>query len=288
MAKIKIKSFFHSDTSTWSHVVTDSVSLKAAIIDPVLDFEQNNGHITTASADELLAYIEEQQLDLDYILETHAHADHLSAGDYLRTKTGAQIVIGKLITQVQSTFAKVYNEDSDFLTDGSQFDILLNEGEQLALGESLIRVIDTPGHTPACVSLLVNDKDVFIGDTLFMPDTGTARCDFPNGDAGILYDSIQKLFALDESVNMHLCHDYPPNGRTPVSVVTVAEQKAKNIHVRKGISREKFVRIRTERDATLAKPKLILPSLQVNIRAGALPKAEANGISYLKVPLNTL
>lgn len=288
MAKIKIKSFFHEDTSTWSHVVTDSVSLKTAIIDPVLDFEQSNGHITTESADELLAYIAEQKLDLDYILETHAHADHLSAGDYLRKKTGAQIVIGKLITQVQNTFAKLYNEADDFLVDGSQFDILLNEGEQLALGESLIRVIDTPGHTPACVSLLVNDKDIFIGDTLFMPDTGTARCDFPDGDAGVLYDSIQKLFELDDQVNMHLCHDYPPEERKPVSVVTVAEQKANNIHVRKGISREEFVRIRTERDAILAKPKLILPSLQVNIRAGALPKPEANGISYLKVPLNTL
>ncbi len=288
MAKIKIKSFFHTDTSTWSHVLTDTASLKAAIIDPVLDFEQNNGHTSTESADELLAYIEEQQLDLDYILETHAHADHLSAGDYLRTKTGAQIVIGKLITQVQTTFAKLYNETNDFLTDGSQFDVLLSAGEQLALGESLIQVIDTPGHTPACVSLLVNDTDVFIGDTLFMPDTGTARCDFPGGDAGVLYDSIQRLFALDDQVNMHLCHDYPPEERKPVSVVTVAEQKANNIHVRTGISREEFIRIRTERDATLAKPRLILPSLQVNIRAGALPKPEANGISYLKIPLNTL
>lgn len=288
MANIKIKSFFHEDTSTWSHVITDVASLKTAIIDPVLDYEQSSGHTFTESADELLAYIKDQQLDLDYILETHAHADHLSAGDYLRTKTGAQIVIGKLITQVQTTFAKLYNEPTDFLVNGSQFDVLLSAGEQLALGESLIQVIDTPGHTPACVSLLVNDTDVFIGDTLFMPDTGTARCDFPGGDAGVLYDSIQRLFALDDQVNMHLCHDYPPEERKPVSVVTVAEQKANNIHVRTGISREEFIRIRTERDATLAKPRLILPSLQVNIRAGALPKPEANGISYLKIPLNTL
>lgn len=288
MANIKIKSFFHEDTSTWSHVITDVASLKTAIIDPVLDFDQSSGHTSTESADELVAYIKDQQLDLDYILETHAHADHLSAGDYLRTKTGAQIVIGKLITQVQATFAKLYNEPADFLVNGSQFDVLLSVGERLALGESLIKVIGTPGHTPACVSLLVNDTDVFIGDTLFMPDTGTARCDFPGGDAGVLYDSIQRLFALDDQVNMHLCHDYPPGERKPVSVVTVAEQKANNIHARTGISREEFIRIRTERDATLAKPRLILPSLQVNIRAGALPKPEANGISYLKVPLNTL
>lgn len=288
MANIKIKSFFHTDTSTWTHLVTDKDSLKTAVIDPVLDFEQSSGRATTESADEVLAYLSENQLDLDYILETHAHADHLSAGDYLRQQSGAPIVIGQQITQVQGTFARLYNEPADFKLDGSQFDILLQEGEQLALGNSLIRVMDTPGHTPACVSFLVNDTDVFIGDTLFMPDTGTARCDFPEGDAGVLYDSIQKLFQLDGRVNMHLCHDYPPADRAPVSTVTVAEQKADNVHVGGQVSREAFIRIRTERDATLAKPKLILPSLQVNIRAGALPKAEANGVSYLKLPLNAL
>lgn len=288
MVKIKIKSFFHHDTSTWSHVVADTASAKAAIIDPVLDYEQSTGHIYTDFADEILRYIEQQQLEPVYLLETHAHADHLSASDYLRNKTDAKIVIGKLITQVQSTFAKIYNESSEFCTDGSQFDILLSESQSLTLGESDIRVINTPGHTPACVSLLINDKDVFIGDTLFMPDTGTARCDFPAGDAGTLYDSIQKLYLLDDQVNMHLCHDYPPQGRTPVSSVTVGEQKTQNIHVHTGVSREAFIKLRTERDATLNKPRLILPSLQVNIRAGALPKPEANGTSYLKVPLNTL
>ncbi len=288
MAKIKIKSFFHQDTSTWTHLVVDVVTSVAAIVDPVLDYVQSAGRTYTEFADEQLQYIKAQGLTLTYILETHAHADHLSAGHYLREQTGAKIVIGKLITQVQSTFAKIYNEGPNFLTNGSQFDILLSEGETLALGESTIRVINTPGHTPACVSLMINETDIFIGDTLFMPDTGTARCDFPDGDAGVLYDSIQKLFALDDQVNMHLCHDYPPADRAPVSTVTVAEQRANNIHVHTGISREDFVKIRTERDATLDMPRLILPSLQVNIRAGDVPEPESNGISYLKVPLNTL
>lgn len=222
------------------------------------------------------------------ILETHIHADHLSAGDYLRQRTQAPIVVGNKVGQIQKTFSKVFNESSDFAVDGRQFDKLVGEGDVLLLGKTSIRVLNTPGHTPACVSYIVNDRIVFIGDTLFMNDTGSARCDFPAGDAGTLYDSVQKLYALGDHVIMYLCHDYPPHGRDVQATISVAKQRQHNIHIHQGISRDEFIAVRNERDASLNKPRLILPSLQVNIRAGALPEAESNGVSYLKVPINLI
>lgn len=288
MSAVTITSFLHEDTSTYTHVLTDTATGCSAIIDPVLDFDQKSGRTSTLSTDQILAQIRNQGLTLQYVLETHAHADHLSSADYIRRQSGARVVIGKPIVQVQETFRKIFNEDERFQADGHQFDLLLGEGDELALGNSLIRVMNTPGHTPACISYVVNGQDVFVGDTLFMPDVGTARCDFPGGDAGTLYDSIQRLLALGDEVVLHLCHDYPPAERPMSSRCTVAEQKAANIHVRTGINRDEFIALRTRRDATLDMPRLILPSLQVNIRAGAFPQAEANGVSYLKLPLNLL
>lgn len=288
MSTASISSHLHEDTFTWSHILVDNATAQAAIVDPVLDFDQKSGRTSTASADALLAELQARALTLVYILETHAHADHLSAADYLRQATGARIVIGQPILQVQETFRQIFNEDNSFRADGHQFDVLVRDGDELPLGESRIRVMNTPGHTPACISYVVNDRDVFVGDTLFMPDVGTARCDFPGGDAGTLYDSVQRLLALGDDVQLHLCHDYPPAQRAYQSSTRVAEQKAANIHVREGISRDEFIRMRTRRDATLDMPRLILPSLQVNIRAGALPTAEDNGVAYLKLPLNLL
>lgn len=288
MSAVIITSFLHQDTSTYTHVLSDRATGCTAIIDPVLDFDQKSGRTSTISADQVLAHIRAHDLTLKYVLETHAHADHLSSADYIRRQSGARVVIGKPIVQVQQTFGKIFNEGERFKADGQQFDLLLGEGDELTLGNSLIRVMNTPGHTPACISYVVNDRDVFVGDTLFMPDIGTARCDFPGGDAGTLYDSIQRLLALGDEVVLHLCHDYPPADRPMSSSCTVADQKAANIHVRTGISRDEFIALRTRRDATLDMPRLILPSLQVNIRAGALPEPEANGVAYLKLPLNLL
>lgn len=288
MASVTVTSFLHADTSTYTHVVTDQASGEAAVVDPVLDFDQKSGRTGTASADQLLSFLAEKGLRLTWILETHAHADHLSAADYLRCQTGAAVVIGKPIVQVQETFRKIFNEGPQFRADGHQFDRLVGEGDELALGESRIRVMNTPGHTPACLCFVVNGTDAFVGDTLFMPDVGTARCDFPGGDAGTLYDSIQRLLALGDDVTLHLCHDYPPSDRPMSASTTVAAQKAGNIHVRDGISRDEFIAMRSARDASLDMPRLILPSLQVNIRAGALPEPDANGVSYLRLPLNLL
>jgi len=283
-----IRSYLHDDTSTFTHLLTDVATGRCAVIDPVLDYDQKAGRTSYTSVETILQDIRHDGLTCDYVLETHAHADHLTSAAYIRKQTGARIVIGGLITRVQSTFADIFNEDSSFATDGSQFDILLNEGESLMLGATEISVIATPGHTPACVSYIVEGKDVFVGDTLFMPDVGTARCDFPGGDAGTLYDSIQRLLTMDDDVVLHLCHDYPPEARELQSAVTVKEQRRHNIHVGEDHSREDFIRMRTERDAGLDMPRLILPSLQINIRAGDLPTPENNGFSYLKVPLNRL
>lgn len=288
MSAVTITSFLHEDTSTYTHVLTDTATGCTAIIDPVLDFDQKSGRTATVAADRVLEHIRNQGLTLQYVLETHAHADHLSSADYIRRQSGARVVIGKPIVQVQETFRKIFNEDERFQADGHQFNLLLGEGDELALGNSLIRVMNTPGHTPACISYAVNGTDVFVGDTLFMPDVGTARCDFPGGDAGTLYDSIQRLLALGDEVVLHLCHDYPPTDRPMSSRCTVAVQKAANIHVRTGISRDEFIQLRSRRDASLDMPRLILPSLQVNIRAGAFPEPEANGVAYLKLPLNLL
>jgi len=283
---VSISTYFHEDTFTATHLVVDKDSGEAVIIDPVMDFDQKSGHTSFAFIDEVLAAA--QGFKLTYVLETHAHADHLSAGDYIRQQTGARVVIGKPITQVQSTFANIFNEGPEFKSDGHQFDVLVSDGDELRLGEHVIRVLTTPGHTPACVSYVLNDSDVFVGDTLFMPDVGSARCDFPGGDAATLYQSVQKLLALGDGVMMHLCHDYPPEGRDIQTSISVAQQKADNIHLGEHISEAEFIAMRSARDEQLEVPRLILPSLQVNIRAGALPAAEDNGVSYLKMPLNLL
>jgi len=287
-ATIRIDSFFHADTSTFTYLLTDKATGQAAIIDPVLDFDQKSGRTSTPFIDDILAQVAQQSLTLNYVLETHAHADHLTAADYIRQHSNAQIVIGADIRQVQGTFKKIFNEDERFVADGRQFDQLVSDGDRLPLGDSNIDVLATPGHTPACVSYRVNQQDVFVGDTLFMPDVGTARCDFPGGDAATLYQSVQRLLSLPDTTVLHLCHDYPPSERPVCSAVTVAEQRADNIHVKAGISETDFIQMRTERDAGLDMPRLILPSLQVNIRAGAFPQAEENGVAYLKLPLNLL
>lgn len=290
----QIKSYFHDDTSTFTHVLTDTASGQCAIIDPVLGYDAKSGRTDTSFIDQVLMDIADSGWNLIYVFETHAHADHLTSAAYLRQRTGAKIVIGQKITGIQSTFAGIFNEDSSFRTDGSQFDILLGDGETISLGSTTISAIATPGHTPACATYVIGDPaslevtDAFVGDTLFMPDTGTARCDFPGGDASTLYDSIQRIFSLGDNVNLHLCHDYPPTDRAVVSVVTVAEQKENNIHIGQDKTREAFIEMRNRRDEGLAVPRLILPSLQVNIRAGDFPTPEANGVSYLKIPLNKI
>ncbi|PLK27568.1 MBL fold metallo-hydrolase [Novosphingobium sp. TH158] len=282
-----VKAFFDPATFTATFVVHDPATLRAAIIDPVLDYNPRNARTSTASADAVLGYVAAQGLKLDWILETHAHADHLSAAHYLREKTGAPIVIGRHITQVQKVFAPLFAA-TDVAPDGSQFDRLVEEGEELPLGELSIRVLHTPGHTPACVSYVIGDA-VFVGDTLFMPDYGTARSDFPGGSAAALYASIRKILALPPETRMFVGHDYLPEGRKDYRwETTVGEQRAANVHIRDGVTEADFVSLREARNAQLEAPVLILPSLQVNIRAGALPPAEANGKVYLKLPVNAL
>lgn len=282
-----VAAFFDPATHTVSYVVSDPASRRAAVIDPVLDYTPNNARTATRSADTLLAHLAEHGLTLDWILETHAHADHLSAGNYLRGKTGAQVAIGAGITAIQDVFGTLFELD-DLVPDGSQFDRLVHEGEGLPLGELTIDVLHTPGHTPACVSYVVGDA-VFVGDTLFMPDYGTARCDFPGGSAATLYASIRKLLALPEKTRVFTGHDYLPVGRTePAWESTVATQRRDNIHVHDGVREADFVAMRQARDATLSAPQLILPSLQVNIRAGALPPASPGGHRYLKLPLDAI
>ncbi len=288
MADIQVKSFFDEATNTITHIVWEKTSRQAAIFDPVLDFDQASGRTNTVSSDVLIDFVNENELDVKYIIETHAHADHLSSAPYLKQKLGADIVIGQNITKVQEVFGKVFNAGDEFAKDGSQFDILTHEGEQLSLGNIPIKAMHTPGHTPACMSYLIADA-LFVGDTLFAPDFGTARCDFPGGSAETLYDSIQKLFTLPDETRVFLCHDYLPKGRDEyVFETTIGEEKAHNIHVGGGKTKQEFVKMRTERDAKLAMPKLILPSVQVNMRAGNFPPAENNGVQYLKLPLNAL
>ncbi len=282
-----VKAFFDPATSTASYVAHDSATRAAAIIDPVLDFSPRNARTATRSADAMLAYVEQEGLRLEWLLETHAHADHLSAAHYLHEQTGAQIVIGAAITKVQEIFAALF-ECEDIEADGSQFGRLVNDGDVLPLGELEIRVLHTPGHTPACVTYLIGDA-AFVGDTLFMPDYGTARSDFPGGSAEALYASIRKILALPPGTRMFVGHDYLPEGRSEFRwETTVAEQNAENVHVHTGISEDEFVAMRKARDAKLEAPLLILPSLQVNIRAGALPPASPGGRRYLKLPLNVI
>jgi glyoxylase-like metal-dependent hydrolase (beta-lactamase superfamily II) len=283
----EIESFFDPETWTFTYVVSAGQGSPCVVIDSVLNYDPKSGRTTTRSADQVIEYIQSKQLKLDWILETHAHADHLTAAPYLQEKLGGKLVIGDHIVNVQNVFKGVFNLDSGFATDGSQFDRLLKEGESLAFGDLSLKALFVPGHTPACMAYEIGDA-LFVGDTLFMPDVGTARCDFPGGNARTLYQSIQKLLAYPKETKLYMCHDYPPNGRSPENCTTVGAEKAGNIHVHDGITEEQFVQMRTKRDDTLDMPTLILPSIQVNIRAGHFPEPESNGKSYLKIPLNAL
>lgn len=286
MRESTIQSFFDPDTFTVTHVVSDSITRRAAIIDSVLDFDPKSGHTSHLSADRVVDYVQQTGLTIAWLLETHVHADHFSAAPYLKEKLGGKTGIGLHIRHVQKAFKKIFNA-ADMNTDGSDFDRLFDDGEHFNIGELDVRVIHTPGHTPACLTYLIG-QDAFVGDTLFMPDYGTARCDFPGGDATMLYRSIKKVLSLPPDTRLHLCHDYPPASRNPVWISTVAEQREKNIHVHDGIAEAEFVSMRNARDKTLAMPMLILPAIQVNVRAGQLPPPEDNGVSYLKIPLNQL
>ena len=286
-SRLMVRSFFHAPTFTITHLIWDSATKRAAIIDPVLDYDPKSGRTGTRSAEEVLSALKAEALHLDWILETHAHADHLSAAPFLKAATGAPIIIGEHIRDVQKVFQNVFNL-KDLKTDGSDFDRLLKDGEELPLGNLTIKALHTPGHTPACLSYLVDDA-IFVGDTLFMPDYGTARADFPGGDAASLYRSIRRILALPPQTRVFLCHDYLPKERTTYQwETTIAEQRAKNVHVHDGISEADFVAMRTARDKSLEMPVLILPSIQVNIAAGALPEPEDNGVRYLKIPLDAL
>lgn len=288
MSAPDVKGFFDPDTFTVSYVVSDPETRQCALVDSVLDYDPASGRTHTASADKLIAYVKEQGLSVQWILETHVHADHLSAAPYLKNELGGQLAIGSHITRVQETFGKVFNAEPGFARDGSQFDTLFDDGQRFQVGNIEARALHTPGHTPACMTYLIGDSG-FVGDTLFMPDYGTARCDFPGGDARQLFQSIQKIFALPNETRLFLCHDYLPQGRSEYRWETsVGDQKASNIHVHEGINENAFVRMRTERDATLGMPRLILPSVQVNMRAGQLPPAEDNGVHYLKIPVDAL
>ena len=288
---MQVHSFLHSDTETYTHVLADVQQQVCAIIDPVLDFDAKSGHTDTVSVDEVIAFVREQGWTLVYIIETHAHADHISAAIHVKDELGGKLVIGQHITEVQKIFKQMFNFDSSFRTDASQFDILTDEGETLKLGGITITAMYVPGHTRADMAYLANDDEktvVFVGDTLFAPDVGTARCDFPGGDAKTLYQSIQKLLALPDETIIYLCHDYPSQGRKHCPTTTVAAQKLGNIHVKEGINEAEFVEMRERRDATLEMPRLIIPSVQLNIDAGHFPEPEDNGTRYLKVPLNAL
>jgi glyoxylase-like metal-dependent hydrolase (beta-lactamase superfamily II) len=281
-----VKTFFDEPTFTFSYVVSDPETKRCAIIDSVLDFDYAAGKTDTASADQIVDYVKAEGLTVDWILETHVHADHLSAAPYLKDKLGGQLSIGEHITTVQNVFGKAFNEGSAFQRDGSQFDHLFKDEEQFKIGTIEARAMHTPGHTPACMSYLIGDA-LFVGDTLFMPDYGTARCDFPGGDAHTLYISVQKIFSLPDETRMFMCHDYKAPGRDHyLNETTVGEERLHNVHVGEGKCEQEFIKMRTERDATLSMPRLILPSVQVNMRAGHMPEPEENGQSYLKVPVN--
>lgn len=283
-----ITAFFDDATNTISYVVRDPAGSACAIIDSVLDFDYSSGRTDTASADRIIAHVTAEGLDVQWLLETHVHADHLSAAPYLQEKLGGKIGIGDKIRVVQDTFGKVFNEGTEFQRDGSQFDRLFVEGDSFHIGQLRGDVLHTPGHTPACLTYVIGDA-AFVGDTLFMPDFGTARCDFPGGSSETLFASIQKILALPDATRIFVGHDYKAPGRDDYAwESTVGEQKAKNVHVGAGRDRDSFVKMRDERDATLAMPKLIIPSLQVNMRAGRMPPADEQGDVFLKVPVNKL
>lgn len=278
--------FFHADSCTWTYVIADEATKQAAIVDPVLDFDAKSGRTGTTSAQRLVDHAQAHGLDVRWILETHAHADHLSAGHWLKTAfPAATLAIGEGIRTVQATFRPIFDLGDDFATDGSQFDHLFADGERFAVGAIEAEVIAVPGHTNDSVAYRIGDA-LFVGDSIFMPDGGTARCDFPGGDAGMLYRSIHRLFALPDDTRVFVCHDYAPGGRAYACETTVGAEKAGNIHVHDGVDEAAFVAVRTARDATLAMPALLLPSVQVNIRAGRLPEPDANGVRYLKLPLD--
>lgn len=282
-----VKAFFDPATFTVSYVVYDPASGAGVVIDPLLDYDAKSGRTHTSSADKLITYIKESKLYIELIMETHIHADHISGAVYMRDKLDAKIAVSDQVLKVQDTFKKLFNAGEDFATDGSQFDILLAEGESTPLGQISGQVMHTPGHTPACATYVFGDA-AFVGDTLFMPDYGTARCDFPGGDAATLYASIRRILELPAATRLFTCHDYGLEGRDFLWQSSVGEQRAKNIHINEHVSAEQFIRMREERDADLAVPQLLLPAVQVNMRAGKMPPPEQNGISYLKIPINAI
>ena len=287
-AAVQVRSFFDEATFTVTHVLSDPATGKAAIIDSVLDFDPASGRTSTASADAVIAYVREQGLEVEWLLETHAHADHLSAAPYLQEQLGGRLAIGRHILTVQEVFGKIFNEGTRFARDGSQFDQLFDDGDRFAIGSIPAIALHVPGHTPADMAYVIGDA-VFIGDTLFMPDYGTARADFPGGDARVLYRSVRRLLSQPEASRLFLCHDYKAPGRdTYVWETTVAQQRRANVHIHDGVSEDEFAAMREARDATLDMPRLILPSIQVNMRGGHFPEPEENGVSYLKLPLNRL
>ena len=285
--KPDVTAHFHNTTNTITYIVADPSGGRCAIIDSVRDYDPSSGRMSTDFADKVIDCVRERGYTVDWILETHAHADHPTAAPYIQEQLGGRIAIGQHVCEVQATFKSIYNLGEDFAPDGSQFDHLFGDNEDLKVGEITARVMHTPGHTPACVTYVVGDA-VFVGDTLFMPDSGTARTDFPGGDAATLFRSIQRILSLPPETRLFMCHDYGPDGRKFAWETTVAEERSNNVHAREGVSEEEFVKTRTERDNGLDLPALILPSLQINIRAGRLPPPDDNGVSYLRIPINQL
>ncbi|NYT86819.1 MBL fold metallo-hydrolase [Pollutimonas harenae] len=286
MTSPQVQTFFDEQTSTFSYVVYHPEDGVCAVIDSVLDYDPKSGRVSTSSADKIVGFIRKKNLQVQWLLETHAHADHLSAAGHIQQQLGGKTGIGEHIIQVQHTFSDLFNLKAALQPYGSQFDQLFRDGDQFQIGRLSASVIHVPGHTPADIAYHIDGVGVFIGDTLFMPDVGTARCDFPGGDAGQLYRSIQILLGLGDNTLLYLCHDYPPDSRSPTQVCTVGDQRAGNIHIRDGISASEFTDMRNTRDKTLEMPALILPAIQINIRAGQFPPPEDNGVHYLKIPLN--
>ena len=284
---LHIKGFFDDQTSTISYVVHDNIEKKCAVIDSVLDFEYSSGDIDYVNADKIISYVDQNKLNVEWLIETHVHADHLSASPYIQKKLGGKIGISEKISDIQNIFGKTFNAGTEFQRDGSQFDKLFKDNDEYKIGNINCKVINTPGHTPACTAHVIGNS-IFVGDTLFMPDLGSARADFPGGDARQLYRSIQKILSYPDETRIFVCHDYPPSSREVKWSTTVGEQKENNVHVKTSILEDEFVKIREARDKTLNMPKLIIPSIQVNMRAGNLPPPEDNGSVYIKVPINSI
>jgi glyoxylase-like metal-dependent hydrolase (beta-lactamase superfamily II) len=284
---LRIKGFFDNQTSTISYVVHDNIEKKCAVIDSVLDFDYSSGDIDYVNADKIISYVDQNKLNVEWLIETHVHADHLSASPYIQKKLGGKIGISEKISDIQNIFGKTFNAGTEFQRDGSQFDKLFKDNDEYKIGNINCKVINTPGHTPACTAHVIGNS-IFVGDTLFMPDLGSARADFPGGDARQLYRSIQKILSYPDHTRIFVCHDYPPSSREVKWATTVGEQKENNVHVKTSILEDEFVKIREARDKTLNMPKLIIPSIQVNMRAGNLPPPEDNGSVYIKVPINSI